>query len=66
MKPIEEYGHISDASFSDETVHAMTELGSVLSRIYARMKQDGYDILDGRTICSRTGKEFKTYQDEIK
>jgi hypothetical protein len=48
--------------FSQETISSLVALGNVLERIYRRMKNEGYDIIDGRIIHIETGKEYDPNQ----
>jgi hypothetical protein len=49
----------SNFIFSQETIDSLVALGNVLERIYRRMKNEGYDIIDGRIIHLETGKEYE-------
>jgi len=48
--------------FSQETINSLVALGNVLQRIYKRMKNEGYDIIDGRIIHLETGEEYASKQ----
>lgn len=41
---------IDDVELSEETIHAMEELGLVLKSIYLEMKKEGYEMVDGKLV----------------
>jgi hypothetical protein len=45
--------------FPTDTIEALEQLGGVLRTINTRMKQEGYDIIDGRIIHIATGKPYE-------
>ena len=49
---------LEEIVFTQETLEALTELGLVLERIYRRMKNEGYDIINDRIIHIATGEEY--------
>lgn len=48
--------------FPQETINSLVALGNVLENIYNRMKTEGYDIIDGKIIHIKTGKEYDSKQ----
>lgn len=53
----------NNVKIEKESAEALIELGMVLAKIYQRMKDEGYDIIDNKIIHLSTGKEYepKTY-----
>ena len=47
-------------AFSDETIASLKELGNILLPVYLRMREEGYDIIDGKIVNVETGEEFKS------
>lgn len=45
-----------DYKLSQETINDLAKLGEVLQRIYARMRNEGYDIIDGEIRSIETGE----------
>lgn len=45
-----------DYQFKQETIDALAKLGEVLKGIYARMRSEGYDIIDGEIRNVETGE----------
>lgn len=44
--------------FSQETIDSLIELGKVLKKIHDRLRNEGYDIVDGEIVKVETGEAW--------